>query len=57
METPSCKEQSLDLAEVLLNLNKDYIITLYSYIERSPGQLYITIELAVNNLFAHIQAK
>lgn len=43
--------------EVLLNLNKDHIITLYSYMERAPGQLYITMELAVNDLSAHIEAK
>lgn len=42
--------------DVLLNLKKNNIITLYSYKETGPGKLCIVIELAVNDLSAHIKA-
>ena len=41
----------------LLILKKDHIITLYSYSMILPGQLCITMELALNDLSAHIKAK
>lgn len=41
----------------VLILVKDHIITLYSYRMTLPGQLCITMELAVNDLSAHIAAK
>lgn len=42
--------------DVLLNLKKNNIITLYSYKETGPGKLCIVMELAVNDLSAHIKA-
>lgn len=40
-----------------LILKKENIITLYSYSVPLPRQLYITMELAVNDLSAHFNAK